>query len=519
MSTAEPAPSRSLNRQGGTVAAMTGLSRISGFVRDMVISYAFGASAMADAFFVAFRIPNFFRRLFAEGAFSQAFVPVLSAYRAGGDRAAFLRFVSVMSAHFSLVLFIVCLAGVIGAPLLVALFAPGFWQDPAKLALTSEMVRITFPYLGFISLTAFAGALLNAHHRFAVPAFTPVLLNLSLIAAALLPATMFDQPVLALAWGVFVAGVAQFLFQLPALRRLGVLVAPRFDRQHAGVHRVGRLVLPSVVASSASQINSLVDTMIASLLVTGSISWLYYADRLLELPIGVVAVAIATVMLPNLSRLNAEQSTEAFSRTLDWGIRMSLLLVLPAAAALYLLAVPIIATIFGRGALTPTDVAMTALALEAFAVGLVGLTLVKITVPAYFAREDTRTPLRFALVAVGVNLALNLALFKPMGHVGLALATSAASLVQTFLLVRGIVRAGLYRPGRDFYFFLLRVAAGVAVLSAFIVVLAPPSGLWTSMGEIERAGWLAALCAGGGLAYFATLWAAGLRPGMLRYHA
>jgi len=508
---------RSLNRQGGTVAAMTGLSRLSGFVRDMVLSYAFGASAVADAFFVAFRIPNFFRRLFAEGAFSQAFVPVLSAYRASGDRAEFLRFVSVMSAHFGLVLFAVCLVGVLAAPGLVAIFAPGFWRDPDKLALTSDMVRITFPYLGFISLTAFAGALLNAHHRYAVPAFTPVLLNLSLIGAALLPATLFDQPVMALAWGVFVAGVVQFLFQLPALRNLGLLVAPRTDWQHAGMRRVGRLVVPSVFAASVSQINSLVDTMIASLLVTGSISWLYYADRLLELPIGVVAVAISTVMLPNLSRLHAQKSSEGFARTLDWGIRMALLFALPAAAALYILAVPIIAAIFQRGALTAADVTMTALALQAFSVGLVGLTLVKVTAPAYFAREDTTTPFRIAVVAVGVNLALNLALFKPMGHVGLALATSTASLVQTFLLARGILIAGLYRPGRDFARFCTRVVLAVAAMAAVLVVACPPASEWTRMAELPRALSLLGLCAAGGLTYFLVLGILGMRPASLRY--
>jgi putative peptidoglycan lipid II flippase len=506
-----------LSRQGGTVAAMTTLSRLTGFVRDMVLSYAFGASAVADAFFVAFRIPNFFRRLFAEGAFSQAFVPVLAAYRAGGDRTEFLRFIAVMSGHFGLVLALVCVLGVVAAPALVTVFAPGFWRDPEKLALTSEMVRITFPYLGFISLTAFAGALLNAHHRYAVPAFTPVLLNLSLMGAALFAAPLFEQPVLALAWGVFVAGVAQLLFQLPALRALGLLLPPRLDRRHDGVRRVGRLVVPAVFAGSVSQINALVDTMIASLLVTGSISWLYYADRLLELPIGVVAVAISTVLLPNLSRLNARGDGAGFSRALDWGVRASLLFAVPAAAALYLLAVPIVASIFHRGAMSETDVAMTALALKAFAVGLVALTMVKIAAPAYFAREDTRTPFRIALVAVSVNLALNLALFKPMGHAGLALATSCAAVVQAYLLLRGVVGAQLYRPGADFARFGLRVLAAVAVMGAVLLALAPPAAQWLEMRELERALMLAMLCAAGGGTYFLTLWLLGMRRAQLRY--
>jgi putative peptidoglycan lipid II flippase len=412
---------------------------------------------------------------------------------------------------------IVSCAGVLLAPALVAVFAPGFWRDAAKLALTTEMVRITFPYLGFISLTAFAGALLNAHHRYAVPAFTPVLLNLSLIAAALLAAPAFEEPVLALAWGVFVAGAAQLLFQLPALRRLGVLVVPRLDRGHEGVRRVGRLVVPSVFAASVSQINSLVDTMIASLLVTGSISWLYYADRLLELPIGVVAVAISTVLLPNLSRLHARGETEGFARALDWGVRMSILFALPASAALYVLAVPIVATIFHRGALTGADVAMTALALEAFAVGLVALTLVKVAAPAYFAREDTRTPFRIALVAVSVNLALNLALFKPMGHAGLAFATSCAAVVQSYLLLRGVLVARVYRPGADFARFALRVVGAAAGMVAVLVVLTPAAPAWLAVDDVSRAIRLVAICAAGAATYFAVLWLVGLRPAALRY--
>jgi len=500
------------------VAGMTGLSRLSGFVRDMVISYAFGASAVADAFFVAFRIPNFFRRLFAEGAFSQAFVPVLSAYRAAGDRQAYLRFIAVMSGHFGGVLGLVCVLGVAAAPALVMLFAPGFWQDEAKLRLTTEMLRITFPYLGLISLTAFAGALLNSHHRFAVPAFTPVLLNLSLIGAALLPAGVFDEPVMALAWGVFVAGVAQLLFQLPSLQRLHVLVRPRLERRHDGVRRVGKLIVPAVFAASASQINALVDTMIASLLVTGSISWLYYADRLLELPIGLVAVALATVLLPNLSRLHAGGRAEAFERTLDWGVRMGLLFAVPAAAALYVLSIPIVAAVFHRGALTAGDVRMTALALEAFAVGLVALTLVKIAAPAYFSREDTRTPFRIALVAVAVNVALNLLLFKPMGHAGLALATSCAGVVQAFLLLRGIVRAGLYRPGRDFAIFTARLLIAGCAMVAVLVWLDLPDAQWLVLADTQRAGRLALLCAAGAGTYFAVLAIGGLRPSQLRYH-
>ncbi len=507
----------SLSRHGLTVAAMTGMSRVSGFIRDMVLSYFFGASAFADAFFVAFRIPNFFRRLFAEGAFSQAFVPVLAAYRAGRDRKALMEFVAVMTGNFGMLMLLVSAIGVLAAPALVALFAPGFWQHPDKLALTTEMLRITFPYLGFISLTAFAGALLNAHDRFAVPAFTPVLLNLSLIAAAIIGAHAFDQPVIALAWGVFAAGLVQLLFQLPSLARLHVLVRPRLDRNHAGVRRVGRLVVPAVFAASVSQINALIDTLLASLLMTGSISWLYYADRLLELPIGLVAVTIGTVMLPNLSRLHASRSTAGFARTIDWGLRTSLLFAVPAAAALYILAVPVIATIFYRGALTVFDVRMTALALQAFAVGLVAFTLVKVLAPAYFAREDTRTPLRFAVVAVAVNVTLNLALFRVMGHAGLALATSVAAIVQSWLLMRGVLRGGHYRPDAGFYRYLLKIAVAALVMALPLIYMAPEAGAWLHATTPTRAMWLSALCIGGGVIYFVAVWSLGVRPAQLRY--
>jgi putative peptidoglycan lipid II flippase len=483
----------------------------------MVLSYFFGASAVADAFFVAFRIPNFFRRLFAEGAFSQAFVPVLAGYRAANNRPALLDFVSVMTGNFAGLLFLVSLTGVLAAPLLVTVFAPGFWQQPDKLALTTELLRITFPYLGFISLTAFAGALLNAHDRFAVAAFTPVLLNLSLIGAALFATSLFEEPVVALAWGVFVAGLAQLLFQLPFLARLNLLVRPRIDRHHPGVRRVGALVIPAVFAASVSQINALIDTLLASLLITGSISWLYYADRLLELPIGLVAVTIATVLLPNLSRLHARAAAEGFARTLDWGLRVSLLFAVPAAVALYVLAVPVIATIFYRGALTALDVNMTALAVQAFAVGMIGFTLVKVLAPAYFARQDTRTPVRFAVVAVLVNLLLNLALFRVMGHVGLALATSTAAVVQSWLLLRGLIRRGHYQPDAAFLWFLGKIALAAAVMVVPLIYVPPAEQSWLAMSSLMRAAWLGGICLAGGGLYFIVLILLGVRPAQMRY--
>ena len=329
----------SLARQGSVVAGMTLASRLSGFARDVALSHLFGAGAAADAFFVAFRIPNFFRRLFAEGAFAQAFVPVLADYQRG-PAAALRRFVQIMAGNLALVVGLLSVLGVLGAPILVLVFAPGFADEPIRATLTADLVRITFPYLGFISLTAFAGAVLNSHGRFAVPAFTPVLLNLTLIIAALAIAPGLDEPVLALAWGVFVAGLVQLLFQLRPLSQLELLAGLRVDYTDSGARRVGRLLVPAVFASSASQVNSLIDVMLASTLTTGSISWLYYADRLLELPVGLVAVALGTVLLPSLSRLASASNEAGFATTLGWGIRLAAFFGLPAAAALWMLSVP-----------------------------------------------------------------------------------------------------------------------------------------------------------------------------------
>ena len=509
--------------QGSIVSAMTMLSRISGLLRDMVLSYFFGATNVADAFFVAFRIPNFFRRLFAEGAFNQAFVPVLAEY-SQRPAAELRRFVAVMAGNLSAVLLPVVLIGVLCAPALVMVFAPGFWDDGGRYQIAVDMVRITFPYLGFISLTAFAGAVLNCHHRYAVPAFTPVLLNLSLISAVLFAADLFAEPVLALAWGVLVAGFVQLAFQLPALQRFGMVVRPRVEFRDPGARQVGRLLGPALFAASVNQINSLIDTMLASTLVVGSISWLYYSDRLFELPIGVVAIALGTVLLPNLSRLHTaneevdedaaahERARARFGAMLDWGMRVGALLGLPAAVALFGLSVPLIATIFLRGELTDVDTLMAALSLQAFALGLPALVWVKVLAPGYFARQDTATPFRFATLSVATNVTLNLAMFWWLGHVGLALATSAAGWVNALLLLRGLVRTGHYQPGRALLLTVVRAGAGATAMLGAILWLIPAAPEWLAMGELDRVAWMAAAVALGVAVYVITLLLFGERP-------
>lgn len=519
MSTPEnnaPPDSHNLVRQGTVVSSMTMLSRISGFGRDVVLSHFFGAAAAADAFFVAFRIPNYFRRLFAEGAFAQAFIPVLADYN-DGPVERLKHFVRVMAGNLLLVVSLVTLVGVLAAPLFVVVFAPGFSAQSEQFALTAELLRVTFPYLVFISLTAFASAVLNSKGQFAIPAFTPVLLNLCLIVAALAVTPLFETKVMGLAWGVFAAGILQFLFQLPAIRRLELLSRPRLDFNDPGASQVGRLLLPAVVAASASQINTLIDTMLASTLVTGSISWLYYADRLLELPVGLVAVALGTVLLPNLSRLHATGEPESFSTTLDWGVRMAIVLGLPAAAALYVLALPLVSGIFLHGQMTSYDVQMSALAVKAFSAGLVGILLVKVLAPGYFARKDTRTPLNFAFIAVGLNVVLNLSLYKIMGHVGLALATSAAALVNGALLLRGLIRRGVYKPSALASKTLLQTCAGVLAMVAVLVGLGPVESYWLQAAMVDRWLWIGVLCVAGAAAYACVAMLCGLRLASLKH--
>ena len=487
-SDAEQAP---LNRRAGTVAGMTLLSRISGLVRDIALAYLFGASAAADLFFVAFRIPNFFRRLFAEGAFNQAFVPVLMEYKAKGQSELRL-FLGQLSGVFALTLTLVVIAGLAFAGPLAALFAPGFIDQPTLFAQLTELVRITFPYLGLISLTAYAGALLNAHGRFALPAFTPVMLNVCLTLAALLGLMghLQSPPIVILAWGVLVAGVLQCLIQLPSLARLHLLPKPVVATSHPGMKQVGHLLVPAIFSASVGQINALVNTMIASTLATGSIAWLYYADRLLELPVGLIAVALGTVMLPHLSRLVTEEDERGFLQTVNWGFGLGLMLGLPAAIALYLLAEPLLAFLymsFAGSAMTAFDVEMAGQALQMFAIALPGFVLVKVLAPAFFAHQDTKTPFRFALAAVVVNLFGSLATFQSLGHVGLALATALSAWTHAGLLYVGLQRRGWIRFDATVVFVLLRTLLACVGLGAGLVL----GMVWLNGSELTLQQWLA----------------------------
>lgn len=501
-----------------TVGGYTLLSRILGFVRDLVLAQVFGANASTDAFFVAFKIPNFLRRLFAEGAFATAFVPVLSEYRSTREMRELRDFVDHVAGSLGLVTLLISLVGVVAAPLFVSVFAFGWVMDgeTEKLTLAADMLRLTFPYLFFISLTAFAGGILNAHNRFAVPAFTPVLLNLCLIGAALWLAPAMGGSIVAVAWGVLVAGVAQFTFQLPFLARIGLLPRPRPGFHDPGVRRILRLMLPALFAVSVTQINLLLDTVLASFLVTGSISWLYYSDRLMEFPLGILGVALATVILPRLSRRQAEGRPQHFSHTLDWGLRMSVMFGLPAAIGLIILAGPMMATLFQSDVFDSNDVSMAQRSLMAYACGLQAFLLIKVLAPGYYARQDTRTPVRIGVIAMAVNMLLNLALIYPLQHAGLALATSLAAYLNAYLLLRGLRRDGVFEPGMGWFGQLIRIGIALCGMAAALLWWLPDLGWWLTAPRLERIAGLAGLIILAMATYFALLLATGIRPRDLR---
>jgi putative peptidoglycan lipid II flippase len=515
--------SRGFLRSTSTVGGFTLLSRVSGLVRDMTYSHAFGAGTLMDAFLVAFKIPNFLRRLTAEGAFSQAFVPVVSEYKVRRSEEDVRGLVGDVAGTLGLALLVITAVGVVAAPLLVLLFAPGFRDDAAQFDLTVAMLRLTFPYILFMSLVALASGVLNSYGRFAVPAFTPVLLNVVMIFFATLVAPHAAEPGIALAAGVFVAGLVQLLFQLPALRSVRMLAWPRWGWAREGVRRIGRLMLPGIFGSSVAQISLLLDTLIASFLVTGSIAWMYYADRLVEFPLGVFSIALATVILPGLSSHHAAEDRAQFNGTLDWALRLATVIVTPAAVGLAMLAGPLVATIFGYGEFDAGDVRMASYALIAYSVGLLGFSMVKVLAPGYFARQDTRTPVKVGVMALGANQLFNVAVVVPAflagfpaPHALLALSTGLAAGFNSLMLYRGLRRGGHYVPTGRWRRLLPQVAGANAAMAAFLWWASGEWTAWTSMPVLERVARIAACVAGGALVYFAVLVALGVRPADFR---
>ena len=493
------------------VSSMTMLSRVLGFVRDTIVARTFGAGMATDAFFVAFKLPNLLRRIFAEGAFSQAFVPILAEYKAQQGEEATRTFLAYVSGLLTLVLAVVTVLGMLAAPLVIWITAPGFADTPEKFALTSNLLRVTFPYILLISLASLAGAVLNTWNRFSVPAFVPTLLNISMIVFALFLTPYFNPPIMALAWATLVGGLAQFLYQLPHLKRIGMLVLPRLNLRDAGVWRVMKQMGPAILGVSVSQISLIINTIFASFLAAGSVSWMYYADRLMELPSGVLGVALGTILLPALSRTYAKADRQEYSRLLDWGLRLCFLLVLPCSAALALLSEPLTVSLFQYGRFDAHDALMTQRALVAYAVGLLGIILVKVLAPGFYAQQNIKTPVKIALFTLAVTQVLNLILIGPLQHVGLALAIGLAACLNAGLLFWQLRRHNLFIPQAGWTGFLLRLLIAVTVMSAVLVGLMQVLPSWSEGLMWQRLLRLGGLVAAGVLAYFASLFLLGFR--------
>ena len=494
-----------------TVSGMTLLSRITGLVRESLQAALFGAGLQMDAFQAAFRLPNILRRMFAEGAFSQAFVPILAEYqRQRGDDATRV-LVGKVGALLALALLGVTVLGVLAAPALVYVLASGFAQTPGKIELTADLIRIVFPYILFVSLVSLAGGVLNVYRRFAVPAFTPVLLNVCIIGAAIFLAKYFDPPIKALAWGVFIGGIAQLAFQIAPLARIGML--PRFalDWRDPGVRRVLINMGPALVGVSAAQISALINTQLASMLGDGRISWITYADRLMEFPSAMLGVALGTVLLPTLAKHHSDANSEQYSSLLDWGLRLAFLLALPAAVGLWLLSFPLIATLYQYGKFTVNDALQTREALLGYSVGLLGLIVVKILAPGFYARQNIKTPVRIAFFTVFVSQTLAFILMWRIGHAGLTLATSVGACVNAGLLFWFLRKGGSYAPQAGWFLFVCKLLVALGVLAALLFGLGGTQESWLAAGPLQRVGRLGGIIAAGMAVYFATLYLLGFR--------
>ncbi|WP_312154347.1 murein biosynthesis integral membrane protein MurJ [Atlantibacter hermannii] len=493
------------------VSSMTMFSRVLGFARDAIVARVFGAGMATDAFFVAFKLPNLLRRIFAEGAFSQAFVPILAEYKSKQGEEATRLFVSYVSGLLTLALALVTVAGIVGAHWVILVTAPGFVDTADKFALTEQLLRITFPYILLISLASLAGAILNTWNRFSVPAFAPTLLNISMIGFALFAVPYFHPPVLALAWAVTVGGVLQLLYQLPHLKKIGMLVLPRINFRDAGAMRVMKQMGPAIVGVSVSQISLIINTIFASFLVSGSVSWMYYADRLMEFPSGVLGVALGTILLPSLSRSFASGNHQEYNRLMDWGLRLCFLLALPSAVALGILAEPLIAALFQYGKFNAFDAVMTQRALVAYSVGLTGLIVVKVLAPGFYSRQDIKTPVKIAIVTLIMTQVMNLAFIGPLKHAGLSLSIGLAACLNASLLYWQLRKQKIFQPEPGWARFLIRLIIAVLVMAGALIGVMMVMPAWDIGSMPYRILRLLAVVCVGVVAYFATLAVLGFR--------
>ncbi|GLY62210.1 membrane protein [Pectobacterium brasiliense] len=494
------------------VSSMTMLSRVLGFVRDAIVARIFGAGMATDAFFVAFKLPNLLRRIFAEGAFSQAFVPILAEYKSQQGDEATRTFLAYVSGMLTLILALVTVAGMVAAPWVIMVTAPGFAATPERFELTSDLLRVTFPYILLISLTSMVGSVLNTWNRFSVPAFAPTLLNVSMIGFSLFAAPYFNPPVMALAWAVLVGGLLQLGYQLPHLKKIGMLVLPRLKWRDPSVWRVMKLMGPAVLGVSVSQISLIINTIFASFLSEGAVSWMYYADRLMEFPSGVLGVALGTILLPSLAKSFASGNHDEYSRLMDWGLRLCFLLALPSAVALGILAKPLTVSLFQYGKFSAFDALMTQRALIAYSVGLMGLIVVKVLVPGFYSRQDIKTPVKIAIVTLILTQVMNLIFIGPLQHAGLALSIGLASCLNAGLLYWQLRKQDIFQPMPGWRGFLVRLLTAVIVMSLVLLVMLWWMPAWDDGNMTMRILRLLLVVVAGAGSYFATLALLGFRP-------
>ncbi|WP_085117169.1 murein biosynthesis integral membrane protein MurJ [Serratia proteamaculans] len=494
------------------VSSMTMFSRVLGFARDAIVARVFGAGMATDAFFVAFKLPNLLRRIFAEGAFSQAFVPILAEYKNQQGEEATRTFISYVSGLLTLILALVTVLGMLAAPWVIYITAPGFVDSPDKFALTSSLLRVTFPYILLISLASLVGSILNTWNRFSIPAFAPTLLNVSMIGFALFAAPYFNPPVMALAWAVVVGGVLQLGYQLPHLKKIGMLVLPRIKLGDAGVWRVMRQMGPAIFGVSVSQISLIINTIFASFLVSGSVSWMYYADRLMEFPSGVLGVALGTILLPSLAKSFSSGNHDEYSRLMDWGLRLCFLLALPSAIALGILAKPLTVSLFQYGKFSAFDAAMTQRALVAYSVGLMGLIVVKVLAPGFYSRQDIRTPVKIAIITLILTQVMNLMFIGPLKHAGLSLSIGLGACINASLLYWQLRKQKIFHPQPGWAMFLTKLVIAVIVMSVVLVGLMWLMPAWDQGNMLERLLRLALVVVSGVVAYFGVLGGLGFRP-------
>jgi len=493
------------------VSSMTMVSRVLGFIRDAIVARVFGAGMATDAFFVAFKLPNLLRRIFAEGAFSQAFVPILAEYKSREDLEDTRLFVAYVAGLLTLVLALITIVGMIAAPWVIMATAPGFTDDADKFALTSSLLRITFPYILLISTASLAGAILNTWNRFSVPAFAPTLLNVSMILFAVFAAPHFDPPILALAWAVTVGGVLQLAYQLPYLKKIGMLVLPRINFRDSGSLRVVKLMGPAILGVSVSQISLIINTIFASFLASGSVSWMYYADRLMEFPAGVLGVALGTILLPSLAKTYSSGDHEGYNRLMDWGLRLCFLLALPCSVALGILAKPLVVSLFQYGNFTAFDALMTQRALVAYSIGLLGLIAVKVLAPGFYSRQNIKTPVKIAIVTIIITQLMNLAFIGPLKHAGLSLSIGLAACLNAALLYWQLRKQDIFRPHPGWGIFLARLLVAVLVMSGVLVGMLVLLPAWDTGSMFYRLSRLMLVVIVGAGSYFATLMLLGFK--------